>query len=194
MRKTIVLLICLACGFAAFAQKTQEVFFSIGVMPYDYLNGSSFGYYNSSNDLYDSYETQYWNTMSSGMFELEYHRFLTDRIRVGGCAAYCYSTADLYDPVEDAVIGNRRTNNLFLTAQVRFCYMHTEKGELYSGAGAGAKLSLNSYSLQQGDQNAGLAGEVILIGLAYGRKVPVYFECVVGNTQAPYRFGIGYKF
>lgn len=195
MRKFLMLLICLVCSATAFAQKTQEVFLSIGVLPYDEMTiETPYGYYDNILDLYDAYETQFRNGSYSALINLEYHKFLSKRISLGACASYGFGDADLYDPLEDVIIGKRSVNNLYLLARFRYCYQHSERGELYSGVSAGTKLSYITDPGQQKSFKAGLAGELVLIGLSYGKKIPVYAELVIGNTQAPYRFGIGYKF
>ena len=194
MKKFLTLIICLACGTATFAQKTNEVLFSIGAMSYDNMAYDTPYYYDYLLDLYDAYETHYRDERYSALLNLEYHRFLTNRFSLGACAACCFGSVDLYDPIEDSVIGTRSINNLYLTARLRYCYQRTERGELYSGASLGIKHTFTADTDQRSSFYSGLAGEFIPIGLAYGRKVPVYVEIVFGNTQATCRFGIGYRF
>ena len=120
MKKLFTLIVCLACGTVAFAQKTQEFYFSLGLMPYDFMvDDTPYGRDVYAYDLYDAYETQYCNSRYTPLFGLEYHKFLTQRIQLGAGAAYYHSTADLYDPVEDLIVGKRSVNTMYLTAQIR---------------------------------------------------------------------------
>lgn len=194
MKKLLILFFCLASSSVTFAQKTNEVFFSIGVMSYDNMTYDTPHYYDYLLDLYDAYETHYRNESYSALLSLEYHRFLTKKLSLGACAACCFGTVDLYNPVDDSVTGTRSINNLYLTARLRYCYQRTEKGELYSGAAIGIKRTFTADADQRNSFYSGLAGEFVPIGLAYGRKVPVYAEIVMGNTQATCRFGVGYRF
>ena len=193
MRKFFILVVFLTCGTVAFAQKTQEFYFTLGLMPTDFMRDDTpYGMENYAYDLYDAYENQYCNSRYTPLFGLEYHKFLTQRIQLGAGAAYYHSTADLYDPVEDLIVGKRSVNTMYLTAQIRYCYQHTERGQVYSGASLGAKMSLNSAG--QDSFRAAPSWELILIGVSFGKTVTAFTEVVAGNTLTPYRFGIGYKF
>ena len=195
MRKLFILIICMAFGTVAFAQKSQELYLSLGTLPFDFMvDDTPYGQQPSIYDLYDAYESQYCNSRYTPLFGLEYHTFLTDRIQLGAGAAYYHSTADLYDPVEDLIVGKRFVNAMYLTAQFRYCYQHTERGQVYSGAELGAKLSLTSNPSQKNTFRPSPAWDLILIGVSYGKTLTFYSEVVAGNTLTPYRFGLGYKF
>lgn len=198
MRKLLIPLLLLAVATVnaipeASAQELRrdELLFSIAIPADGIITDDEYMW---NPDLYYNYEPRFQNTMFTALWAVEYHHFFTDRFKVGASVNYHLLTSDYYHPVQDQVIGTRYSNIVYLLAHAKYCYIHKEKWQLYSGVGAGAILRLDTMKGTSASFKPGFGYEVVMLGVEYGKKVPVYLETVGGNTAISYRFGIGYRF
>lgn len=197
MRK-VLLLLGLAALFAMPAQAQEkikdngEIAISVS-FPYEMIY-EDMTYESEIWDLYSGYEPGFRNTRYTALFGVEYQKFVTNRIKIGGILSYYAAIEDAVQPIGEIELGKHYRNNIALMAQARYCYLHTDKWQLYSGVGLGGFMQMGTMKGTKPTFKPGLAGEAIIFGAEFGPKVPFYWEMVAGNRAILYRFGISYKF
>lgn len=199
MRKALLLLgLAILCALPAQAQEKEkakdnnEVAISIS-FPYEMVY-EDMTYESEIWDLYSGYEPGFRNTRYTALFGVEYHRFITKRIKLGGILSYYGAIEDAVQPVSDIELGKHYRNNVALMAQARYCYLHTDKWQLYSGVGLGGSMLMGTMKGTKPTFKPALAAEAIIFGAEFGPKVPFYWEMVAGNRAVLFRFGLAYKF
>lgn len=187
----------LAALFAlpAKAQDKGEQQFAITLsFPYEMLYGENIYPYYNAWDLYSGYEPGYRNAAWTPTFGVEYSRFVTNRIRLGGTFSWYNVSEDYFSPIGDITLGKHYRNNFYLLFQAKYCYMHTRKWQLYSGAGIGGSMELGTMAGSTPTFKPGLAAELVIFGAQFGPEVPFFWEFGVGHASMLYRFGLAYKF
>lgn len=193
MKKLFLLLIlAVATVLPAKAQDAGESQIAVTLsFPFELTYGDM---YDSRWDLYSGYEPGYRNIVCGPSLGVEYGKFITRRIRLGAALSWYNATEDSYIPAGDVILGKHYRNNFYLKAQVRYCYLHTRKWQLYSGAGVGGSLTLGTMKGERPTLKPGLTGELIAFGAQFGPKVPFFFENVFSHDAMIWRFGLAYKF
>ena len=193
MKKLILLLtLAVAMALPAKAQDAGESQIALTLsFPFELTYGDT---YNYRWDLYSGYEPGYRNIECGPSVGVEYGIFVTKKIRLGAALSWYHSSEDYYIPAGDVILGKHYRDNFYLKAQARYCYLHTRKWQLYSGAGVGGTLTLGTMKNERPTLKPGITGEVIAFGAQFGPKVPFFFENVIAPDAMIWRFGLAYKF
>ena len=177
----------------ASAQKNREISFSIG-STYDGFKRSDYHSQMEAWDLCSGYEGRFIRTETDPILGLEYHYFVTDRIKIGGIISWLRSQDRYFDPLERHFTDSRDSHNAYLMAQAKYCYIRSDEWQLYSGVGLGGSLSATILEGETVTPKPGFAYEAILLGVRQSVVIPVYAELVLGNATFGIRCGIGLNF
>lgn len=195
MKKFCLLIVMLAVLWPseASAQKKREISLSIGST---YTGFMKTDVYSEREvwDLYSGYEGRYISYEYSPVLGLEYQQFVTDRIKIGGILSWLYTSDIFYEPVMREYTDTRVKHTAFLMAQAKYCYIHNENWQLYSGVGLGGSLSATIAEGEKITPKPGFAYEAILLGVRQSVVAPVFAELVFGNAAFGIRCGIGINF
>jgi len=193
--KKLKLILWAAAAFVAMdagAREKSEVYLSAGAYPCEVVSdfiANGFARW----DLSSGYQKRFNYSGYGPVVGLEYQHFVSDKVKIGGICSWLYTSGDYYDPAFERNTSRRINNYVYLMAQARYCYQHTDRWQVYLGGGAGASLCAEYMEGDNMSFKPKFAFEVIPLGIANSSVVPVYLDLVMGNTVLGLRMGIGFK-
>lgn len=202
------LLLAGSCFLPATAQRRaepfyrQEISFGIGNMPFlsefgesgigefPRLENRRVGY---SGDLYDVYRTRFTQIRCIPVLSLDYRYSLARRVSLGADLSATRVWGQGYNLVSGTEAAKKEITAFYLIPRFRYDYLVSRNWRLFGHVGLGAGWWTGREDMEKISKVV-FAGELVPIGVTFGRRFFGGAELVYGTVTFGVRASVGYRF